>query len=120
MARKWQGIEVTWTGILSLCGNGMASILGEEMQKLKPKDRFKIVKGDIEYEFEVAEEGGYTVSVPGLPGCLSEGDTFEQTLAMIQERWRAGYTSPRNMVIRYPTGSERNASQGMENQESSL
>ena len=47
------------------------------MQKLKPKDKFKITKDDIEYEFEVAEEGGYVVSVPELPGCLSEGDTFE-------------------------------------------
>ena len=50
------------------------------MQKLKPKDKFRIVKDDIEYEFEVAEEGGYTASVPDLPGCLSEGDTFEQAL----------------------------------------
>ena len=55
------------------------------MQKLKPKDKFRIVKDDIEYEFEVAEEGGYTASVPDLPGCLSEGDTFEQALAMIQD-----------------------------------
>ena len=27
--------------------------------------------------FEEAEEGGFTVSVPSLPGCISEGDTFE-------------------------------------------
>lgn len=55
------------------------------MQKLKPKDKFRIVKDDIEYEFEVAEEGGYTASISDLPGCLSEGDTFEQALAMIQD-----------------------------------
>lgn len=28
--------------------------------------------------FEEAEEGGYFVYVPSLPGCLSEGDTFEE------------------------------------------
>lgn len=28
--------------------------------------------------FQPAEEGGYVVSVPALPGCLSEGDTFEK------------------------------------------
>jgi len=28
-----------------------------------------------------AEEGGYTVLVPALPGCNSEGDTFEETVA---------------------------------------
>lgn len=26
---------------------------------------------------EPAEEGGYTVYVPALPGCISEGNTFE-------------------------------------------
>ena len=48
------------------------------MQKLKPKDKLKIIKEDIEDEFEVAAEGGYLVSVPELPGCLSEGDTFSR------------------------------------------
>ena len=32
-----------------------------------------------------SEEGGYTVFVPALPGCLSEGDTGEQALANIRE-----------------------------------
>jgi len=26
-------------------------------------------------------DGGYTVTVPGLPGCITEGDTFEEALA---------------------------------------
>ena len=55
------------------------------MQTLKPKDKLKIVKDSIEYEFEVAEEGGYLVSVPELPGCLSKGDTFEKSWEMIKE-----------------------------------
>lgn len=28
------------------------------------------------------EEGGYTVTVPALPGCITEGDTFEEAVAM--------------------------------------
>lgn len=28
--------------------------------------------------FEEQEVGGYTVTVPILPGCISEGDTFEE------------------------------------------
>ena len=28
-----------------------------------------------------AEEGGYTILVPALPGCNSEGDTFEEAVA---------------------------------------
>ena len=32
-----------------------------------------------------AEEGGYWVEAPALPGCVSEGDTFEAALASIRE-----------------------------------
>lgn len=29
--------------------------------------------------------GGYTVTIPALPGCISEGDSFEEALKNIQE-----------------------------------
>ncbi len=32
-----------------------------------------------------AEEGGFWAEVPALPGCVSEGDTIEETLANIRE-----------------------------------
>ncbi len=32
-----------------------------------------------------AEEGGYTVEFPQLPGCVTEGDTFEEALANAKE-----------------------------------
>lgn len=35
--------------------------------------------------FDPQPEGGYTVTVPSLPGCISEGDTFEEALANIKE-----------------------------------
>lgn len=34
---------------------------------------------------EPNEASGYTVSVPLLPGCISEGDTKEEALANIKE-----------------------------------
>jgi predicted RNase H-like HicB family nuclease len=34
---------------------------------------------------EPSEDGGYTAIVPGLPGCISEGDTKEEALAKIKE-----------------------------------
>jgi predicted RNase H-like HicB family nuclease len=37
-----------------------------------------------------AEEGGYTVEVPSLPGCISEGDTLEEAIANIKDAIR-GY-----------------------------
>jgi predicted RNase H-like HicB family nuclease len=41
----------------------------------------------LEYDviFEEAEEGGYTVTVPSLPGCISEGDTFDKAKKNITE-----------------------------------
>ena len=34
---------------------------------------------------EPSEEGGFTVTVPALPGCISEGDTREEALTNIRE-----------------------------------
>ncbi len=35
--------------------------------------------------FEEQEVGGYTVTVPSLPGCISEGDSFEEAKTNIGE-----------------------------------
>lgn len=34
---------------------------------------------------EPQEEGGYTAYVPKLPGCVSEGESYHETLANIKE-----------------------------------
>ena len=34
---------------------------------------------------EPSDEGGYSVYVPSLPGCISEGETKEEALANIRE-----------------------------------
>jgi predicted RNase H-like HicB family nuclease len=34
---------------------------------------------------EPAEEGGYVVTVPALAGCVTEGDTYEQAIAIAHE-----------------------------------
>ena len=34
---------------------------------------------------EEADEGGYTVTVPALPGCISEGDTYEEAVDNIKD-----------------------------------
>ncbi|MBI4059015.1 type II toxin-antitoxin system HicB family antitoxin [Candidatus Microgenomates bacterium] len=35
--------------------------------------------------FEPEKGGGYSVSIPALPGCISEGDFFEEALDNIKE-----------------------------------
>lgn len=35
--------------------------------------------------FEPAEEGGYVVSIPALPGCATQGETFEEAVYMIKD-----------------------------------
>jgi predicted RNase H-like HicB family nuclease len=34
---------------------------------------------------EPSEDGGFTVVVPALPGCISEGDTREEAMENIRE-----------------------------------
>jgi len=34
---------------------------------------------------ELAEEGGYVVTCPALPGCVSEGETRDEALANIKD-----------------------------------
>jgi len=34
---------------------------------------------------ERSDDGGFTVTVPSLPGCISEGETREEALNNIQE-----------------------------------
>jgi antitoxin HicB len=31
------------------------------------------------------DEGGYTVKVPALPGCVTQGDTLEEAIAMAKD-----------------------------------
>lgn len=36
-------------------------------------------------KLEPQKEGGFTVSVPALPGCISEGDTLKEALENIKD-----------------------------------
>ena len=39
----------------------------------------------VDVVLEPSDEGGYTVFVPAIPGCISEGDSREEALANIRE-----------------------------------
>lgn len=40
---------------------------------------------ELKIVLEEQEEGGYTVYVPALPGCISQGDTLEEAIKNIKE-----------------------------------
>jgi predicted RNase H-like HicB family nuclease len=56
---------------------------------------------------EPSDEGGYTVYVPALPGCSSEGNNIDEALENIQEAIELylepieeDITSNRNIIVR--------------------
>jgi predicted RNase H-like HicB family nuclease len=50
---------------------------------IKMKKKVKVLKYTA--IFEPAEEGGYIVTVPSLPGLVTEGDTFEEATEMVKD-----------------------------------
>lgn len=55
------------------------------MGSLKLTETVRVTKGGVEFELIPAEEGGYVITVPSYPSCVSEGDTFEEALANIED-----------------------------------
>ena len=50
---------------------------------------------------EPAEEGGYTVYVPSLPGCISEGDTKEEAKRKLANK-TSNFPSSKGMFFTFP------------------
>ncbi|MCV3215246.1 type II toxin-antitoxin system HicB family antitoxin [Plectonema radiosum NIES-515] len=49
-----------------------------------------------------AEEGGYWAEVPALPGCITEGDTWEELMANLKdaiEGWLEVVNRPRKRKL---------------------
>jgi predicted RNase H-like HicB family nuclease len=62
--------------------------------------RFKVV-------LEPQEEGGYTVYVPSLPGCVSQGDTIQEAMANIKEAIELYLESFKERKLSLPRIEER-------------
>lgn len=50
---------------------------------------------------EEQEEGGYTVFVPSLPGCVSQGETVEECLKNIKEAIELWFEPDENELVIY-------------------
>lgn len=51
----------------------------------KQSRHFQVINKGIILDFTKEPEGGYTVTVPSLPGCVSYGKTFEEAIEMIKD-----------------------------------
>jgi len=55
------------------------------MLKSSQMEKFQVIKNGIVFELEPEEEGGFTITVPSLPGCISYGKTIDEALEMIKD-----------------------------------
>ncbi len=56
--------------------------------------------------FEPAEEGGYVVKCPALPGLVTEGDTLEEARAMAEDAIRGYIESLRKDRLPVPSDKD--------------
>ncbi|MHB1653741.1 MAG: type II toxin-antitoxin system HicB family antitoxin [Desulfitobacteriaceae bacterium] len=57
------------------------------------------------YTLYPAEEGGYVIEIPDLPGCISQGETAEDALVMIEDAKRGWLEVALNQGIEIPEPS---------------
>lgn len=46
---------------------------------------FQVIRNGVIFELQSEPDGGYTITVPSLPGCISCGTTFEESIEMIKD-----------------------------------
>ncbi len=56
---------------------------------------------EIKIILEEQEEGGYTVYVPSLPGCISQGETIDEAVANIKEAIGLYLEADENEIVIY-------------------
>ena len=73
--------------------------LGTETLNIeKGKDKYMKLKVVLEPQ----EEEGYTVYVPSLPGCISQGETYEEALENIKEAIELHLEPDESELLQYP------------------
>ena len=56
---------------------------------------------EIKIVLEEQKEGGYTVHVPSLPGCISQGETLNDALKNIKEAIELYLDTNENEIVTY-------------------
>ena len=63
---------------------------------------FQVIRGGVVFELQLEPEGGYTVTVPSLPGCISYGETFERAMEMIKDAMKGWLSVAREEGVPIP------------------
>lgn len=73
------------------------------MSSLRLTESVRVTKGEVEFELTPAEEGGYVIAVPAYPSCVSEGDTFEEALANIEDALAGCLAAAKDLGLPIPS-----------------
>lgn len=57
--------------------------------------------------FEPAKEGGYVVYIPALPGCATQGETFEEAREMAEDAIEGYLKALKDLKQEIPLESEK-------------
>ncbi len=63
-------------------------VLRNKVLQMTSKRIQNVVVGEYEYQVEIEpdmEDGGFVAEVSGMPGCITQGETLEETLEMAQD-----------------------------------
>ena len=63
---------------------------------------FQVIRSGIVFELQPEPEGGYTITVPSLPGCISYGETFERAMEMRKDAMEGWLTVARDEGMLIP------------------
>ena len=70
---------------------------------------FQVINKGIVFDFTQEPEGGYTVVIPSLPGCVSYGKNFEEAVSMIKDAMRGYLAVAKKEGLLIPEEIEENA-----------
>jgi predicted RNase H-like HicB family nuclease len=80
----------------------LAASYNLSVANVKAGDKFSVVYRDVEYEFEVDEDGGYVACASLYPSALSQGDTFEEALANVRDALLECLAAARDLKLEIP------------------
>ena len=67
-----------------------------------PAEVFQVITDSVVFELQPEPEGGYTVTVPSLPGCITYGKNFEEAMELIKDAMEGWLATAREENIPIP------------------